>query len=84
MEDLNKVRVSVIVHALAALAVAYITTTSVTGLFGGVLGIVVLIVMGFSLERGLGKKGIKWWFANGLFIYLLLWLVGMIYFFNLS
>jgi len=31
----------------------------------------------------LGSDGVKWWVANGVFIYLLLWLVGVIYLFNI-
>jgi len=84
MQELNKTRISVAVHAVVGLMVAYITTFSIRGALGGALGIVVLLAIGFALERGLGKKGIKWWFANGIFIYLFMWLVGIIYFFNLG
>jgi len=56
MEELNKARISVTIHAVAAILVAFITSSQVTGYAGLGLGLVVLVVLGFALERGLGKR----------------------------
>ena len=31
---------------------------------------ILLVVMGFVIERMTGKRGLKWWASNGLLIYL--------------
>ncbi|MBI4021062.1 MAG: hypothetical protein HY369_02375 [Candidatus Aenigmarchaeota archaeon] len=83
MQDGNQIRVSVVVHSLLAAGVAYASTMVVTGLAGLGLGLIVLFAADFLLERALGKKGVKWWLANGAAIYVLFWLVGVIYLFNI-
>ena len=77
-------RISVAVHIVAAIVISYVSFTLQNTLYAGVLGIVVLIAIGYPLERVAGKKGFKWWFANGIFIYLFIWLVGWTYFLNLA
>lgn len=84
MNDLKAIRISVTVHVLLAVLVAYVTTYLVTEMSGLAVGIVLLIVVGFGLERALGKRGIKWWIANGVWLYLFTWLVAGLYFFNLT
>ncbi|MEE9405860.1 MAG: hypothetical protein V3V26_00465, partial [Candidatus Aenigmarchaeota archaeon] len=60
----------------------------IAGMYGtnwipGVVGIGVLIAVGFLSEKLVTKKGMKFWAANGIFIYLFIWLVSWVYFFNL-
>ena len=53
-------------------------------LYSIIIGFVLLIVIGFITERIVGeKKGIKWWFGNGGFIYILIWVVVWVLLFNL-
>ena len=82
-KDLKDSRISVVVHAIAAVTVAY-ASVQMGGLLAGVLGLAVLIALGFLLQKVTGKRGLKWWLSNGLIIYLFLWLVGWIFFFNIS
>jgi hypothetical protein len=81
-KDLKHSRISVIVHAFSAAAVAYASASISNTLYAGALGIAVLIAAGYPLEKAFGKRGFRWWFTNGIFIYLFVWLVGWIYFFN--
>lgn len=80
--ELKHTRISVLVHGILGVVAAYVAV-QVDILLAGVIGIVLLVAVGYPLERLVGKRGFKWWFANGIFIYLLLWLVVWIYLFNL-
>ncbi len=85
MEELTQTRISVAIHAVAAILIGWISVQVAAAsrtLFAGALGIVILIVIGYLIENVTGKKGIKWWLSNGVIIYLLVWLVSWIYFFN--
>ncbi len=81
--DLNHARISLVIHAAAALAVSYLSAF-LGGLYAGLVGIVVLVAIGYPLEKFAGKRGFKWWLANGIFVYLFLWLVGWTYFLNVG
>lgn len=81
--ELKHIRVSLIVHVAAAIGVAAVSFWLQNNLFAGVLGIAVLLIIGYPLERMAGKSGLKWWFANGIILYLFAWLVGWIYLFNM-
>ncbi|MBI4019938.1 MAG: hypothetical protein HY367_01285 [Candidatus Aenigmarchaeota archaeon] len=81
MEELKASRVSVGLHSAAALAAGYIAV--LLGLAPGFLaGIILLIVMGIAAKRISGQKGSKWWAKNGLLLYILIWFVSWVYFFN--
>lgn len=85
MDDLTQTRISVAIHAVVAILMGWVSVqvaAASRSLFAGVLGIVVLIVIGYLTEQVTGKRGIKWWFGNGVIIYLLVWLVSWVYFFN--
>lgn len=81
--ELKASRISLPIHAAAAIIFGYVSFRMGNNLLSGFLGIIVLIITGFAVERIVKKKGIKWWLANGLFVYLFLWLVSWVYFFNL-
>jgi len=80
--DLKHARISVVIHAAIAVSMGYFSTWLMNSLYAGVAGIVVLVAIGYPLERLAGNRGLKWWFANGIFIYLFFWLVSWTYFFN--
>ena len=82
--DLKHSRISLVIHAVAAIAVSYLSIYLGGGLLPGAVGIVVLVGIGYPLERLTGKRGFKWWFVNGVIIYLLIWLVGWTYFLNIA
>ena len=46
--------------------------------------IAVLLIAGYVSEYIVAKKGIKWWLGNGGIVYILLWLVTWILFYNYS
>ena len=81
-KGLRDARISVIAHTIAAVLVAYFSLWIQNNVYAGVVGLVVLIAVGYPLERLTGKRGFKWWLANGIVLYLLVWLVGWIYLFN--
>ena len=86
MEELNQSRVSLGIHALVAAFAGYISVivaASSRTLFAVLLGFVILYITGFIAQRLTGQKGVKWWLANGIFIYLLLWYISWTVFFNL-
>lgn len=85
--ELKASRITVAVHAVLAVVMGWLSPI-IAGQFGtnwaaGGLGIVLLIVGGYGTERLIKKKGIKFWLANGVFIYILLWLVSWTYFVNI-
>ncbi len=85
MDEQRLIRVSVAAHTLAAIAVGWVSFTLSAGMSKyavAAFGFAVLGVLGLALKRKAGRQ-LKWWASNGLFIYLLTWLVSWIYFFNL-
>jgi hypothetical protein len=87
MDEVNHIRVSVAVHSIAAVimgwASVYIAGAS-RALYAGIAGIVVMIVIGFAVQKALGNKGRKWWLANGVAMFLMVWLVSWLVFYNIS
>lgn len=82
MNELKLTRISLGIHASAAAAVGW--ASSLTGGWTAwIIGIAVLIGCGYFSEKITKKKGIKWWFANGIFIYLMFWLVSWTVFINI-
>lgn len=53
----------------------------------GIYALVSVMIMAFFsgkiLENKFGKKGIKWWISNGLFIYLFIWIISWLFLLNL-
>jgi preprotein translocase subunit SecY len=79
-------RASVLIYTVAAIAVGY-ASLQVAPLAGNMLtiliGLVLAWVVGKLVQVFLGKKDTKWLLGNGIFIYLFVWLVSWIFFFNL-
>ena len=87
-KDLLHSRISILIHSIVAVIVGYasLTLRSIfqSGWIVAAVAIIVLVVMGFGLQRMVGKRGLKWWVSNGLFIYLFFWLISWTMFFNLG
>ena len=80
--DILMGKISVALHAAAGLAIGFASFSLQNNVYAGGLGLIVLLALGFSLERLAGKKGLKWWLAHGVIIYLFLWLAGWVYALN--
>lgn len=81
MDELKQTRISLGIHAPAAVAAGWISY-ALNDWLAGVSGLALLIGCGFLSERLTKKKGMKWWLANGLFIYLMFWLISWTLFAN--
>lgn len=81
--ELKPVRISIGIHAAVAILMGR-AAVQVSPLLAAALAIVALVITGFAVERIVRKKGIGWWAGNGMAIYLLVWLVSWIFFFNVS
>lgn len=92
MEELNSARLVMGVHTIIAILMGFFSPSAAvyfrTNWAPAIIGIVLLIVIGYGTEFATGKKsltgkkGIKFWAANGIIIYLLVWFVSWVYFFN--
>ena len=80
--NLKHARISVSLHAIAGVIAGMLSFMLNNPAYAGLLGLGILVGLGFGIERVTGKRGFKWWFGHGIFIYLLLWLVSWTYFFN--
>ena len=86
-EDLLHSRISILAHSIAAFVMGYVSLIMHKTMSGWIvvpIGFIVLILLGFVVEWFVGKRGFKWWAANGLFIYLFFWAVAWTVFFNLG
>ena len=87
MEELKSSRVSVTLHVAAGLVTGWLA--SILGsMFGDmiavVMGIAVLLLVGYLTESLLRRKGVKWWLGNGGILFLFFWLIGWVFFLNLG
>jgi len=85
-DDLNHIRTTIALHVVVAVAIGYLSVV-ISRIYGDwisiLLGLVILWGIGKVSNKIVGKKGFKWWFSNGIFIYLFTWLISWIVFFNL-
>lgn len=82
MEDLMASRISVGIHTLVAIGVGYASLFLDSGWYALGLAIVVLVALGWGIEKAVGARGRKWWIGNGAFIYFLIWIVSWVFFYN--
>ena len=84
MDDMKASRITIGLHTVIAVAIGYASNILQNSLLSIGLGIVVMFVLGFLSELVTKtKKGTKFWIANGVFIYLLVWLITWTYFLNM-
>ena len=76
-------RVSVGIHTLVAIAIGYVSLSFQSGWYALILAIIVLIALGWGIEKVVDARGRKWWLGNGAFIYFLLWIVSWVFFYNI-
>ncbi len=81
--DLNTSRISLGVHTITGIIAGYLSIFLERALYSLGLAILILIITGYVIEFVLKKKGIKWWMTNGGILYILVWLVSWVFFFNL-
>lgn len=79
-------RISVIIYTIAAIAVGY-ASILISQILGNMLtiftGLIFIWIVGKLIQITLGKKDLKWLIGNGAFIYIFVWLISWIFFFNL-
>lgn len=83
ISELNASRISFGIHTAVGIAAGYISIFMGRALYSLGLAVLILIITGYLTEFVLKKKGIKWWMANGGVLYILVWLVSWIFFFNM-
>lgn len=84
--DLGHVRIAIALHSLVAIAMGWVSVIA-AGFYGDaisiLIGMIVLWALGRATKNIIGNKGSKWWFSNGVVIYLFVWLISWIMFFNI-
>jgi len=86
-DDITHIRISIGLHAAVAIAIGWISVlfSSFYGDMPSILvGLIVLWVLGRGTRMLVGRKEMRWWFGNGVIIYLFVWLISWILFFNLA
>jgi hypothetical protein len=83
MDELAASRVSVSIHTLVAIGVGYASLFLQSGWLALGMAIVVLVALGWGIERVVEARGRKWWVSNGAFIYFLIWIVSWVFFYNI-
>jgi hypothetical protein len=81
--ELNVSRISLGIHTAMGAVAGYLSMFMEGALYSLVLAIVILVITGYVTELILKKKGMKWWMSNGGVLYILVWLVTWIFFFNM-
>ena len=84
LSELNVSRISLGIHVVMGAVSGYLSMFMGRALYSLGLAILILIITGYSTELILKKKGIKWWMSNGGLLYILVWLVVWIFFFNMA
>lgn len=80
-------RISVMIYVLAAVALGFVSLT-VSSYVGNMVTIFLALIVGWLtgmvVQSVVGKRDIKWLIGNGLFIYIFVWIISWIFFFNLA
>jgi hypothetical protein len=82
--DLNASRISMGIHIIMGLIIGYFSILFERALYSIGFAILILIITGYATEFVLKKKGIKWWMTNGGVLYILVWFITWIFFFNMA
>ena len=84
LNELNTSRISIGIHIVMGIVAGYFSIFLGRALYSLGFVILILIITGYATQFVLKKKGIKWWMSNGGVIYILVWLVSWIFFFNVA
>ena len=87
MDELKSSRISLSLHTVVAIVMGWVSIEVAAmsrSLFAIAVGLVVLYLVGFIAQRITKQKGIKWWAANGLVVYIFFWFISWTLFFNLA
>lgn len=80
---MNDDKLSVLFHTATGVFGGYLSSLFTSNLYAVAVAFVVLFVSGKVNELLVEKRGLKWWIANGAGIYILVWLMTWVLFFNL-
>jgi hypothetical protein len=79
-------RISVMIYVIVGVALGFASLT-ISSYVGNILTIFLALVLawltGMAVQQAVGKRDVKWLIGNGLFIYIFVWLISWIFFFNL-
>jgi hypothetical protein len=85
-DDAAHTRISVLIYVLGAIGMGFLSL-QLSPILGNILTVFLALVVAFAIgklvQAVLGKKDAKWLIGNGMFIYLFVWLISWILFFNL-
>ena len=82
VDELKQIRITLLIHAVTAIAIGWISNF-LNSWVSFPIGIGALVAAGYLSEMITKKRGMKFWFANGIFIYIMLWLISWTIFMNL-
>ena len=81
---MKKENISIGVHCLAAITAGFLSRWLENSAAALAVAVLILLITGNMAEKiTKGKKNLKWWFANGLLIYIFIWLITWIALYNL-
>jgi len=82
--ELRAQRMAVVIHTIAGIVAGYVSLFFSRFWYALAPTIIILVVVGFVSQKTVGKgKDRKWWLGNGVAMYIMMWLLSWIVFFNL-
>ena len=84
-ENESHIRASVLTYLAVGIAMGYLSILLfpiVGNMITILAGLVLAWVAGKGIQGALGKKDFKWLLGNGMIIYLFIWLISWIFFYN--
>lgn len=82
IDEIKQIRITLLIHVVTAIAIGW-TSNFLNSWLSFPIGIGGLVAAGYLSEMITKKKGMKFWFANGIFIYFMFWLISWTIFLNL-
>jgi uncharacterized membrane protein AbrB (regulator of aidB expression) len=79
MMEINCIRIVVAIHTIVAIIIGFLSTKFELWV-ATLIGIVALIVLGLLSKKLISAKS---WFGNGLIIYIFIWFVSWVLFYNI-
>jgi len=82
MEESVAGKVSISIHIVTGIVAGYVSLLVGTTLYALGAAALMLIATGYAVQPVVGKRGRKWWMSHGGIIYILVWIIAWIFFFN--